>query len=90
MQGRKVRDDGAHEVWMKPLADGSRAVILFNRGTEEAEIAASWDEIGLFPGGEGTRARSLEARRRGDCRRSLRGQGRAPRRGHGQNHAAVV
>jgi alpha-galactosidase len=51
MQGRKVRDDGPHEVWMKPLADGSRAVILFNRGSEAADIATSWEEIGLFPGG---------------------------------------
>jgi alpha-galactosidase len=58
MQGRKVRDDGAHEVWMKPLSDGSRAVILFNRGTEEAPIAASWEEVGLFPGGK-ARVRDL-------------------------------
>jgi alpha-galactosidase len=49
MQGRRVRDDGALEVWMKPLADGSRAVILFNRGTEVAPIAAAWEEIGLSP-----------------------------------------
>jgi alpha-galactosidase len=47
VQGRRVRDDGAREVWMKPLADGSRAVILFNRGSEPAEIHVSWDEIGL-------------------------------------------
>jgi alpha-galactosidase len=58
MQGRKVRDDGAHEVWMKPLSDGSRAVILFNRGTEEAPIAASWEEIG-FPPGAKARVRDL-------------------------------
>jgi len=58
MQGRKVRDDGAHEVWMKPLSDGSRAVILFNRGTEEAPIAASWEEIGFFPGSK-ARVRDL-------------------------------
>jgi alpha-galactosidase len=50
MQGRKVRDNGPQEVWMKPLADGSRAVILFNRGTEAGEIAVSWPEIGLAPG----------------------------------------
>jgi alpha-galactosidase len=49
IQGRKVRDDGAHEVWMKPLGDGSRAVILFNRGSEAAAIGASWEEIGLAP-----------------------------------------
>ena len=50
MQGRRVRDSGANEVWMKQLSDGSRAVILFNRGSEEAPIAVAWEEIGLFPG----------------------------------------
>jgi alpha-galactosidase len=50
MQGRKVSDGGAVEVWMKPLADGSKAVILFNRGSEESPIAARWEEIGLAPG----------------------------------------
>jgi alpha-galactosidase len=49
MQGRRVRDDGVKEVWMKPLSDGSRAVILFNRGTEAGDIAVAWDEIGLAP-----------------------------------------
>jgi len=49
MQGRRVRDNGPHEIWLKPLADGSRAVILFNRGSETAAIAASWEEIGLAP-----------------------------------------
>jgi len=49
MQGRKVRDDGVKEVWMKPLSDGSRAVILFNRGSEGGDIAVAWEEIGLAP-----------------------------------------
>src|SRR5581483_28145 len=49
MQGRRVWDGGAQEVWMKPLADGSRAVILFNRGTEKGEIRVAWEDIGLFP-----------------------------------------
>jgi alpha-galactosidase len=49
MQGRKVRDDGALEVWMKPLAGGARAVILFNRGTEAADVGVGWEEIGLAP-----------------------------------------
>jgi alpha-galactosidase len=52
MQGRKVRDNGPQEVWMKPLADGSRAVILFNRGSEPSDIAVSWDEIGLPAAGK--------------------------------------
>jgi len=45
MQGRKVRDDGDREVWMKPLADGSKAVILLNRGREAATVAAAWEDI---------------------------------------------
>ena len=41
MQGRKVWDDGPREVWVKPLADGSRAVIPFNRGNEECPLSVS-------------------------------------------------
>lgn len=46
LQGRKVRDDGDHEVWSRQLHDGSRAVVLFNRGDATAEIGVSWPEIG--------------------------------------------
>jgi alpha-galactosidase len=49
VQGRKVRDDGPREVWVKPLADGSKAVILFNRGTEESSLSVEWQDIGLAP-----------------------------------------
>ena len=52
MQGRKVWDNGPQEVWMKPLASGARAVILFNRGTEAGTITVNWEDIGLFPGGQ--------------------------------------
>jgi alpha-galactosidase len=45
-QGRRVRDDGDAEVWVKQLADGGRAVILFNRGDKATEIAARWTELG--------------------------------------------
>ena len=46
MQGRRIRKDGDKEVWMKQLKDGSRAVILFNRGTTETEVSVSWTELG--------------------------------------------
>ncbi len=46
-QGRRVRDDGDLEVWARPLADGSRAVILFNRSEQAADMAVDWPEIGL-------------------------------------------
>ncbi len=50
IQGRRVWDGGAQEVWMKPLADGSRAVILFNRGSDKGDITVKWQDVGLFPG----------------------------------------
>jgi len=34
------------EVWAKQLRDGSRAVILLNRGSVEAEISANWEDLG--------------------------------------------
>lgn len=46
VQGRRVRDDGDLEVWSKPLADGGRAVILFNRGAEARSISVDWTELG--------------------------------------------
>jgi alpha-galactosidase len=44
-EGRRIRKDGDLEVWARPLSDGSRAVILFNRGKSESEVSVSWDEI---------------------------------------------
>ena len=34
------------EVWSKELADGSRAVILLNRGETPTEISVAWSQIG--------------------------------------------
>ena len=34
------------EIWSKPLKDGSRAVLLLNRGAGEAEISAPWAVLG--------------------------------------------
>jgi alpha-galactosidase len=49
IQGHRVRDDGDLEVWSKVLADGGRAVVLFNRGTQPAEVGAQWVELGYPP-----------------------------------------
>lgn len=46
MQGRRVKRHGDREVWAKQLADGGRAVVLFNRGPKSQEISVSWTEIG--------------------------------------------
>jgi alpha-galactosidase len=46
LEGRRVWKDGDLEVWSKELKDGSRAVILFNRGESETEISVAWNQIG--------------------------------------------
>jgi alpha-galactosidase len=46
MQGRRVSKNGDLEVWVKQLHDGSRAVVLFNRGASGAKISASWEDLG--------------------------------------------
>jgi alpha-galactosidase len=46
MQGRRVWKEGDSEVWAKQLKDGSRAVILFNRGTTDAQISVAWEDLG--------------------------------------------
>jgi alpha-galactosidase len=44
--GVKVRDDGDLEVWVKQLGDGSRAVVLFNRGLTNEKMTVKWTEMG--------------------------------------------
>jgi alpha-galactosidase len=45
IEGHRVRKDGDLEVWARPLQDGSRAVILLNRSSNEAEISVAWEEL---------------------------------------------
>ena len=47
VQGYKVFDDGDHEIYNKPLADGTTAVLLLNKGREPADITVYWEQIGL-------------------------------------------
>jgi alpha-galactosidase len=47
VQGTMVRQDGAGQVWVKPLAGGARAVALLNRGATARRIAISARAIGL-------------------------------------------
>lgn len=49
MQGRRVKRNGELEVWSKQLADGGRAVVLFNRGAKAADVSVSWTDIGYPP-----------------------------------------
>ena len=45
-EGERVGKDGNLEVWAKQLKDGSRAVVLFNRGGTEEKITAAWENLG--------------------------------------------
>src|SRR5262249_33373428 len=44
---RRVARDGWVEVWARPLADGTMAVGLFNRGIAGAPVTAKWSDLGL-------------------------------------------
>jgi alpha-galactosidase len=46
-QGMRVSKDGDLEVWARPLADGSHAVCMFNRGGAGAKVTARWSDIGV-------------------------------------------
>lgn len=48
--GRRVRQVGDTDVWVRPLAGGDAAVVVFNRGDREA--AAEWrtEDVGMVAG----------------------------------------
>jgi hypothetical protein len=48
-QARLLAASGEAQVWVKPLADGSRAVALLNRGGSTTTIATSASAIGMAP-----------------------------------------
>jgi len=47
VQGRRIAQEGPLEVWAKPLADGSTAVGLFNRGESTNPVTVSFRDIGV-------------------------------------------
>ena len=46
-QATRVAIGGSMEVWAKDLADGSKAVGLFNLGKTEQTVTAKWSDLGL-------------------------------------------
>jgi alpha-galactosidase len=48
VQGMLVQEPAPDlQVWAKPLSDGSRAVVLFNRSALQTVITASWRGLGI-------------------------------------------
>ena len=49
IQGHRARKLGDAEIWVKPLAGGSQAVVLLNRGKTRSSMSVDWETIG-YPG----------------------------------------
>jgi alpha-galactosidase len=49
-QGYKLKGDSVTQVWIKPMSNGDRAVVLLNRGETTATISTTMPEIGLPAG----------------------------------------
>jgi alpha-galactosidase len=47
VQGHRVWDEGPLEIWARPLADGSTAVGLFNRGESDFKMTVNFNSIGI-------------------------------------------
>jgi len=45
-QASRVSKEGDVEIWSKPLKDGSRAVLVLNRGASETESSVPWTLLG--------------------------------------------
>jgi alpha-galactosidase len=46
-QASRIWMDGDLEIWAKDMADGSKAVGLFNRGEMDAPIKVTWAQLGI-------------------------------------------
>ncbi|HEY5462020.1 MAG TPA: glycoside hydrolase family 27 protein [Hanamia sp.] len=46
-EGYKITDNGNQEVWVKPMSDGSYAVLLLNRGMDRAFMTTTVEKVGL-------------------------------------------
>ncbi|MGB7438042.1 MAG: glycoside hydrolase family 27 protein [Candidatus Acidiferrum sp.] len=61
-EGRRIAKNEVLEVWAKSLDDGTRAVVLFNRGESDANIAVTWQQLG-YPDHLSAKVRDLWAHR---------------------------
>jgi alpha-galactosidase len=46
-QGTRVSVNGEQEIWMKPLADGGKAIGLFNRAGQTADMSVKWADVDI-------------------------------------------
>jgi alpha-galactosidase len=78
-EGRRVGKEGDLEIWAKQMHDGSRAVILLNRGGSTQSMTVNWEQIG-YPANLSASVRDLWAHK--DLGKST-GKFSAPVESHG-------
>ena len=44
-QAHRAWQSGEQEIWVRELADGDRAVAIFNRGGQSANVKVKWDDL---------------------------------------------
>ena len=47
IQGNKTKVEDTKEIWQGLLSDGSKAVVLLNRGNSSTSITVQWSDIFL-------------------------------------------
>ncbi len=45
--GKRVLQQGTTEVWTRDMSGGKKAVALFNRGTQDATVSATFSQLGV-------------------------------------------
>jgi alpha-galactosidase len=45
--GKRILQQGSTEVWTRDLSGGRKAVVLFNRGSQDATVSASFSQLGM-------------------------------------------
>jgi alpha-galactosidase len=58
-QGTRLSKNGDQEVWVRSLAGRAKAVGLFNRGDQDAQMAVKWSDIGMQPASGKLKVRDL-------------------------------
>lgn len=87
MQGRRVKRDGDREVWAKQLADGGRAVVLFNRRAQEPGDLRVVDRNRVSAARGGSGAGSVGTQGSREAHRKVFRGSTEPRRSDGKHQA---
>jgi hypothetical protein len=65
-QGRRVRRAGGVETWVRPLADGSAAVLILNRNASARRLSVRLDQVPRVPAAARYSVRDLWAHTTGE------------------------